>query len=117
MSEELKAIKIIRESIVTHLDWAEYFEKYPNREKQTEYKNIGDAVFHRQCIKNYTEAIDEIADLTAKLKIATEALGKYGKHEGNCDSTLNGSGGDWAHRCDCGLEETLSKIKETESGT
>jgi len=47
----MKAIEIIQKSIKTHKDWAEFFEANPEQESLVCYKNIGDAKFHRQCIK------------------------------------------------------------------
>jgi len=59
----MKAIEIIQKSIKTHKDWAEFFEANPEQESLVCYKNIGDAKFHRQCIKEYEKAIDEINQL------------------------------------------------------
>ncbi len=59
----MKAIEIIRESIVTHTEWAEYFEKNHAMENDPEYKKLGNALFHRKCIKRYNEAIAEIEQL------------------------------------------------------
>ncbi len=63
-----KAIKIIRESIKTHIAWAEYFEKYPYQEKKEQYIKIGNAKFHRKCIIDYTLAIREITQLQSENK-------------------------------------------------
>ena len=59
----MKAIEIIKESIKTHIDWAEYFEENHAMENHPEYKKLGNALFHRECIKRYTEAIVEIKQL------------------------------------------------------
>lgn len=66
MSKELKCITIIKESLETHITWAEFFEKKPELEHHPQYVKLGDGKFHRECIKNYSEAIVEIELLIAK---------------------------------------------------
>jgi hypothetical protein len=75
MSEILgkKAIRIIQASRQTHVNWAEYFEKYPEAEQIDVHKNIGDAKFHRECIANYDEAIAEIEQMIEDVHGKTEA--------------------------------------------
>jgi hypothetical protein len=62
MSLEIKdtAIEVMEQSLKTHEDWLEYYEKHPLAESLPENKNAGNAVHQRMCITNYKKAIAEI---------------------------------------------------------
>lgn len=48
-----KSIAILEDRITKHREWAEYFEKHHEKETDPEFKRLGNALFHRQCIKEY----------------------------------------------------------------
>ena len=62
-------IKLLKSSLKTHIEWAEYFEQNPESEQLPEYRRLGDAKFHRVCEKNYKKAITEIVQLQAGNKM------------------------------------------------
>ena len=70
----MKAIDIINESIETHRQWAEYFEKNHAMENNPEYKKLGNALFHRNCIRRYNDAIAEIEQLKNACEHGLEAI-------------------------------------------
>lgn len=76
----MKAIEIFKASIVTHEEWMDYFVKYPDAENKEQYKCLGNASFHRDCIKRYNEGILDIEQLQAKVK-KLEAEKKEGENE------------------------------------
>lgn len=108
----LKAIEIINESIATHKDWAEFLEANPESPEQ--YKHIGNAKFHRDCIRSYETAISEIyylqesrkrwkamaKELRIELEAKDKALLKYGNHAPTCLYYPKLKG------CSCGWLET-----------
>jgi len=63
----MSAIDIIKKSMATHTDWAEFFEAYPEAEELPDYKKLGGAKFHRETEKEYQQAIEELADLKAEV--------------------------------------------------
>ena len=60
MTYNKKEIEIIKAAQQTHIDWAEFFRKWPLEERATEYKNIGNAEHHRWYIKNYDLVIHKL---------------------------------------------------------
>lgn len=56
---KLNAIKILEDRIAKHRQWAEYFEKHLEKETDPEFKKLGNALFHRQCIKEYQFIISQ----------------------------------------------------------
>ncbi len=63
-----KAIEIIKESIRTHKEWADFFRKYPLCQYDLQYAEIGNIEHHERCIERYDEAIDEIEELLRNQK-------------------------------------------------
>ncbi len=71
---KIRAIEIIERSKKTHEDWLSYFENNPDSMSKKEYENIGDIQHHRNCIKEYSEAIAEIIELCNRLEAKTNLL-------------------------------------------
>jgi len=88
----MDAIGIIKASIKTHVDWAEYFEQNQGLEQLPEHKYIGDAKFHRSCVDNYKKAINEIEQIKTenvqlKIKIL-RAAASYRKSNETVDKVF-----------------------------
>ena len=63
-----KAIEVLRESIRTHEDWRNYFERNPEKQTLSEYKNLGGFDEQKERIKEYQQSILEIQQLQAKIE-------------------------------------------------
>ncbi len=59
----MNSIEILEECRQAHVEWAEYFEKYPHQETVDEYKHMGGAAFHRSWVEKYTFVIRELEAL------------------------------------------------------
>ena len=68
------AIEIIQNSIRTHKNWAEYFEKCPEKESLPEYHKLGGAKFHRKYIQDYEKAITQIQQLSSEFLTKAEQI-------------------------------------------
>lgn len=62
----MDVIKMLKEAQKTHIDWAEFLEKYPAAEFYQQYKHIGNAELHRKYIKEYDEVIAFIKQLQSE---------------------------------------------------
>ncbi len=63
-----KAIRIIKESRRTHIEWADFFRKNPKCQYELQYAEIGNLKHHEECIERYNEAIKEIEKLLENQK-------------------------------------------------
>lgn len=57
MNAKEKAIKTIKSSRQTHIEWRDFFEKNPVLQGSTEYKHLGDIEYHKKCIKDYYQVL------------------------------------------------------------
>ncbi len=61
MNEELKrAIEIIEQSRLTHMNWLGYLEQHPEEQYLPEHKWIGDANHHKDCVESYDLVLAEL---------------------------------------------------------
>jgi len=63
---DMKAIKMLQRAKKTHVEWAEFLEKYPDAESYKQYRHIGSAKQHRQYIEEYDEVIKQHKQLQAE---------------------------------------------------
>ena len=86
MKEKIKkAIKIIKDSKETHVDWANFLSENPEDDR-SEY--VGDEKFHRECIEEYNYVLDVLNNLLADIPFgikehddgAPDHSGKFGHY-------------------------------------
>lgn len=67
-----KAINIIKESRLTHIEWQRYFDKHPREENHERFKTLGGSQFHKEMVRNYDFVLAQLIDIT----LLREALEK-----------------------------------------
>ncbi len=58
------AIKTINSSRQTHVEWACFFGRNPDKEKGPEYVKLGGKKHHLQCIRDYDNVLAVLAQLS-----------------------------------------------------
>ena len=60
MTYNKKEIAIIEAAQQTHINWADYFRKWPLEQKAIQHQNVGNIEHHRKYIRDYDKVLHKL---------------------------------------------------------